>query len=432
MAPIAPLADPECERDLIATALRGGEACYQVLANLSAADFTVPGLGEILLAMAELVARGREVSYPAVRLALSEELRATLDQVVEQGFCAPSMATEWAERVRRLSRLRSLRDACYEIATTLSQGDPGEDYLRQAADKLTSVLAGQRTDEIVIPPERWPEELYREVCRRRDESEQYAYLRWGLPEIERAVALQPKDLLIVAAETGRGKTNWALGLAFAVAVRGRYPTLYVNSEMGWEQVAMRLGAMGTGVSAHRMRTGMLSEHDLALLDRFRREAANNRLWLTDAAGALTPDRVIVLAKQYRAAGMRLLIVDYVQRLFGGRRSPEEREWEVLLSVVERLKTLAQELGIIVVVVAQMSPEGYLARARQMGQEADALITLHHADDLPPEEQKRLPGGATHVARVRKSRHGPDRQEIALRFDPDWLRFEEVGRLRGRV
>ncbi len=428
---MAHLADPECERNVLATMLRGGEACYAALAVLGADDFTVPGHGGIYAAIAGLVADGRDISYPAVRLVVPTDVRSVLDAVVEQGLAAGSFMDSWLDRLVYLSRLRELRAACRGVCEVLDGGPPEEAWLQEAAEWLSGPLAGRRRERIVIPPEEWPEELYREVCRRREESEQYRYLRWGLPEIERAVALQPKDMLILAAETGRGKTNMALGLCYALGVRERRPVMYVNTEMGREQVEMRLAAMGAGVSAHRQRTGMLSESDLAVLDRFRREAAANRLWITDAIGALSPERVIALARQYRAAGMQVLVVDYVQRLFGGRKTAEEKEWEILLSVVQRLKTLAQELSIVVIVVAQLSVEGYLARARQMAQEADAMVTLHHTDDLVPEERKRLPPDATHVARIRKSRHGPDRLEIALRFDPERLSYEEVGKLRGR-
>lgn len=423
---MAPLADPECERDVIATMLRGGEPCYQALTVLAAHDFSDPDLGLVFSTIAGLVAQGRDVSYPAVRLALPREHRDLADRVMEAGLGSPAMLPAWVDRIAYLSRLRQLRALCHDVADTLDAGIPDDpDYLTAVSDRLAAVLSGVRAQDLVVGPDRWPDGLYEEACRRREESERYGYLRWGMAQLERAVALQPKDMLVLAAETGRGKTNLALGLAFAVSVKGKRAALYVNSEMGWEHIAMRLGAMGTGVSAHRIRTGMLSEHDLALLDRFRREAVGNRLWLTDAIGTLTPERVIALARQYRAAGMELLVVDYVQRLFGGRRSAEEKEWEILLSVVQRLKSLAQELGIIVVVVAQLNPEGYLARARQMAQEADAMVTLCHVDDLPADQRKKMPSEVTHVARIVKSRHGPDRQEIALRFEPEWLRFEEV-------
>ena len=80
--------------------------------------------------------------------------------------------------------------------------------------------------------------------------------------------LLPSDLMIVAGRPGMGKTAFAVNIAFNVAnevlnKRGpenlQGPVAFFSLEMSADQLASRILSFSAEVSAHKMRTGQITE-----------------------------------------------------------------------------------------------------------------------------------------------------------------------------
>ena len=79
-------------------------------------------------------------------------------------------------------------------------------------------------------------------------------------------------------------------------------------------------------------------------------------------------------------GVEMAIVDYIGRM-DTMNDRDAKEWQVLLNAARQLKTLAQELGIVVVMVAQLTSDGgRLAQGSYMKHEADLWINIKRFSD----------------------------------------------------
>lgn len=75
----------------------------------------------------------------------------------------------------------------------------------------------------------------------------------------------------------------------------------------------------------------------------------------------------------------MLVVDYIGRM-DMTNAPSKEDWQILKSAAQKLKTLAQDLGIIVVMIAQLNERGKLAQSSYMSHEADLWINLTRIEE----------------------------------------------------
>ncbi len=84
---------------------------------------------------------------------------------------------------------------------------------------------------------------------------------------KRMMGLQAPDLITIAAQSGKGKTTFAMNMVQAVAVYQKKPTLVFSLEMSAEQLLDRLTAAVGGIPLSLIRNGSVfgSEHDYKIM-----------------------------------------------------------------------------------------------------------------------------------------------------------------------
>lgn len=95
------------------------------------------------------------------------------------------------------------------------------------------------------------------------------------------------------------------------------------------------------------------------------------------------------------------------------------DWQLLKAAAMKLKTMAQQLDLVVIMIAQLNKSGNLAQASQMDQEADLWLNLTRVRE---EEQlaKMYPFNA--IAYVNKARNAENEVALPLLFTGDTLTF----------
>jgi replicative DNA helicase len=181
--------------------------------------------------------------------------------------------------------------------------------------------------------------------------------------------------------------------------------------MGRDEIAMRLLSAEAQVPAHIMRTGQMNDGEWTRLAKCMTGIADAPLYI-NATGTLTIRALCDEAtRMVRDHGVTLIVVDYLQLITPGRRD-ETREREVG-DVARRLKALALDLAVPVVVAAQLNrdPErridkkpilADLCESDVIGQVADLVILLHREDAYERESPRA--GEADFI--VTKNRYGP--------------------------
>ena len=247
----------------------------------------------------------------------------------------------------------------------------------------------------------------------------------GFPSVDRLLGggVRGGDLVVLGGDVGSGKSALALAFALRAAHAGR-SVAFFSGEMAPERSLERALAIEGRAAIDDIRRGELD-------DPGRAGVGAAALRLRDGAPALErfgPGGVTALADALRRTlETRLAVVDPLQALATGARPREEE----LAAAVLRLKELAIELGIAVVLTSHLP---LLAPGR-----ADARPTLadfgalgavrEHADVVLAlyREEMYNPGlgaeGATELHAL-KNRSGA-LGYVDLYFYKRWMRFEDM-------
>src|SRR2546422_8625750 len=225
------------------------------------------------------------------------------------------------------------------------------------------------------------------------------------------------DLIVLAARPSVGKTSLALGMSFNVARRG-HPVLLFSLEMDAKQIVSRYLALNSRMDLLALRTGNIIDTDAA--------AALHGLpvFIDDTPGI----SIMELRTKARRASthekIEVIIVDYLQLVRGG--GDEENRVQEIATITRNLKSLARELGVVVIGLSQLSRaagesggEPKLSTLREGGsleQDSDIVIMLWRDREETPAGAPRLINGS-----VAKNRNGPT-GGFQLLFESEQAKF----------
>jgi len=213
----------------------------------------------------------------------------------------------------------------------------------------------------------------------------------GFDELDKVTSgLHPNELIIVAARPAMGKTAWALNLAANIATREGKTVALFNLEMGASQLIQRMIAAEGQITLNTLKTGKLQRNDWKKLDECLSRLSDTKIFIDDTPGMTIAE---IRAKCRRLASsegdLGVIIIDYLQLISGGSRYAGNRQQEIA-EISRSLKTLAMELNVPIVALAQLSRtvEGredkrpILSDLRESGsieQDADIVAFLYRDD-----------------------------------------------------
>lgn len=232
---------------------------------------------------------------------------------------------------------------------------------------------------------------------------------------EVTLGYRPGDLIILAAQTGHGKSAFGLQTARTIAIDGKTPLVYVNTEMSKETVIQRIAANLSGVPLSLIRQGNFTgDGDKNRINRAVESLRKGKM-IHRFAPNLTPARCAVIARQGKVQfGAGVVIVDYIGRM--EKYTPGQAEWQVLEQVAKSMKLLAQELQIAVMVLAQLNDDGTLQGGKRIKNECDIMLKLLPLSKAEVEEHFSDYVNANYRLFVDKNRDGQAGVQIPLQFD----------------
>src|ERR1700730_13142829 len=260
----------------------------------------------------------------------------------------------------------------------------------------------------------------------------------GFVEFDRVTSgMHPSEMIVIAARPSMGKTALAMNIAEHVAINEKLPVGVFSLEMSSQQLVQRLLCSRARVNLQKVRDGFLSERDFPSLTAAASKLAEARIFIDDSA-SLTILELRAKARRLKAQQeIQLVVVDYLQLLRStSRRAQDNRQLEIS-EISAGLKSLAKELKVPIVVVAQLNrnPEirtgsgkgvPRLADLRESGsieQDADLVGLLvreeYYADT--DEERQEVEGKAELI--IAKQRNGPI-GGVKLTFLKEFTRFED--------
>ena len=289
-------------------------------------------------------------------------------------------------------------------------------------------------------------------------------LSTGLRDMDKMLGgLHPSDLIILAARPSMGKTSLGANIAFNVARRyawepgpdGGRKTVdggvvaFFSLEMSAEQLAMRLLAEVTRIPSDLIRKGEIKASEFGEIRDAAAEIGESPLYI-DATGGISIGKLAARARRLkRTAGLDLIVVDYLQLVTSGEGRVENRVQEVS-QITQGLKSLAKELAVPIVALAQLSRQvenrddkrPQLSDLRESGsieQDADVVMFIYREayylgrleprDNTPEHlEWTQKLDQIRNVAEIiiGKQRHGPI-GTVKLHYDENITKFSDLAR-----
>ena len=247
----------------------------------------------------------------------------------------------------------------------------------------------------------------------------------GFPSADKSLGggLRRGDLVVLGGAVGSGKSSLALAMAIRMAQAG-VTTAFLTHEMSVERVMERALAIEGRARIDEIRAGTLDD-----LARVAMGAAAVRLRdRPPIIGTVPTGGVAPLADLLRRTlDLQVAFVDPLQALSTGERAQDEE----LATAVRTLKSLAQELDVVIVLTSHLTtadaartdPRPTLDDFGALGavkQHADVVLGIFREEMFQPGHGVE---GATELL-VRKNRNGSTGY-VDLYFYKQWLRFEDM-------
>ena len=204
--------------------------------------------------------------------------------------------------------------------------------------------------------------------------------------------LQKRQVIILAARPGAGKSAFALNMALNAAIKEKKSVAFFSLEMGAEEIAKRMFGCVGKIDGDVLKTGKFKNTDWKKWNEAMSELQDTKFYIDDSAG-LTVSEVRRKCRKLKNSddGLDLIVIDYLQLLSSSSKYAGQRTQEV--SEISRdIKKLAMELEVPVIALAQLSrsveqrkgdeSKPKLSDLRESGsieQDADIVLFLHSDD-----------------------------------------------------
>lgn len=277
----------------------------------------------------------------------------------------------------------------------------------------------------------------------------------GIDGLDRILCggFRPGELIIVAARPSVGKTALALGFFLHVAVDCATPTVFYSLEMSEVELGRRAISNRSNVFLSKLRVPeILTRYDSDRIVEAQSAIGDSPAFFRRASGFTLGDVSNDLHRLAERRKIKIAFIDYLGLI--GHDDPKADIYRKTTENSLRLKNLAMELQIPIVVLAQLNREAakippgisvekldayrprvdHLRDSGAIEQDANIVLLLHRPESLfatGSREIERLGIAGEAVLIVAKNRDG-NKGETSLHFDGAVQRFTEDGEHEGEV
>lgn len=347
----------------------------------------------------------------------------------------PHHVRYYAERVRKASLLRELKLVSTRIMHDVNEHD-GESDIEELVSKceqrlfdVTDKSLGKQATTLSF------KETIFQALERIDARRGQGYgdgLMSGIDELDKMTGgFRPGELIVIGARPGCGKTTLGLSFAEHMSLNENANIVFSSLEMSAIEIADRLLASSSEINLNRIRSGCITQLERQALVDAAGRLSHASLFFDDA-----PSRTVAQIGSFarlvnrRHKGLGCVIVDYIQLITpeGTRDSRQEQ----VAKISRRLKTLARELKVPIVVLAQLNRQAdepskppRLSQLRESGaieQDADVVMFIHRPEG--PKNDQEVRDAEEAEIHVAKQRNGPT-GIVKVKFYRRWCRFGNV-------
>jgi replicative DNA helicase len=431
------LIDLEAEQRVISGILHSDDACAEAITLLAEEDFSDPFHLAVFSTVSALYVRNVK---PTLAEVLKEGLKTGLitgkqnvDRLreVSAHYITDENIGYWVQQVKVKSKMRHMETMLnkYHDELKTAKDSEAEDILNKASEEFSSLSIIAVDEDIQEPGEiaKLGYDLVVEKMERyrkeKDANPYGALILDGTPTglkslDEITLGYKPGDLIILGAQTGHGKTAFALNTVLATSIEANQPCLYINTEMSKQQIALRWGCILSGVDHDKIRHGAINNEELQEIADAYGKLANSGFYPAHIPN-LTPAKLTSIARRAKIRkDVQLIIVDYVGRM--ETSDPRLQEYQVLYNIIKAQKQLAQNLKCAIMCLVQLNTDGSIQGARKIKNECDLMLKLIPVSAETVQEvakEKRIVyKNWNYDLEIEKNRDGMSGNKIPIWFD----------------
>lgn len=384
--------------------------------------------------------RGSGVIPDAVTLRSDLETAGQLEEVggmlylagLTDGVPRSSNVEGYARIVREKAQLRDLIAQANRTIEDAYEGSDVEEVIDRAEERLMAVGRDAARGDFLLASD-WMSEMYRAVEKANHDKRGVTGVPCGLASIDNLTrGWQPSDLVVIAGRPSDGKT--ALMMQFAIEASKHTFAAVCSLEMSRLSVGFRAVALEARVDAFKLMTGQLIAHEMTRVGDALNRLGERRLAIDDAAGQSVSGLCAKVRRLSARYGSGIVFVDYLQLLHGN--GAENRTQEIT-QISGRLKALAKELSVPLVVLSQLTRDNakggpasrpqlhHLRDGGSIEQDADVVLLIHRPNKAT--DSGRFQHGEIVEIILAKQRNGPANRTLEMQWDGPTMRFTDLDR-----
>jgi replicative DNA helicase len=415
----------EAEENVIGAILIDNSNWREVQDEVSASDFYDKRHQSIFTAMASMATGMMPIDVITVTEFLEKQgfnFGLAFVGEIAQSVVTTTNVKAYAEIVREYSKRRKFYTLIDKLKGEAFNKKSDIDSLISTAQEGLVNLSRETQKSELVSIQKVATEYIAEL-EERTKNGSFVGLSTGYDDIDENInGMREGNLIVVAARPGVGKSTFALNVCENLASEGK-KVLILSLEMTNSELVEKSFSSQGRVSYTKLLNGSIRDHDdwekvFAGGSKIREQ----QIMMCDKE-SLTTQEITKLAwdARDRMGGLDAIMVDYIQLAEGVGRSRTEQVGQVS----KGLKSLAKQLGVSVIALAQLNrdiekrsdPKPKMSDLRESGsieQDADVVLFLHREDE-------------TDITQVitGKARKGKKNSEALLVFRGDNQRFDNA-------
>lgn len=330
---------------------------------------------------------------------------------------------QYAEIVRAKAYRRAVIESAQRILEYAYSEEGNEDEVRDLVEQqLTEIVAGTPGLREAPPS---VGDLYLDFVADLEDIQdgKKIGLTYGFADLDMITSgMRPGNVTVVAAQSGVGKSTFALNAAVAAAKTGAR-TMFSSLEMSGTELMQKIAAAEGKIALHHLtHQGGLTQEGWETVRRLGPELFQTlplRVYRPD--GASLGDIASAARACARDGGLELLVVDYLQLVEVEQSRSITRE-QAVASVSRGLKNLSVQLNCHVIALSQLNDDGLMRESRAIKNDASIVIKVERPD-LDEAESPRA--GEVDLI-IEKNRFGPTAR-VTVAAQLHYSRFVDMAR-----
>lgn len=429
--------DIDCEKAVIGTMLSDRNGFDKVHEYLNENCFYNSLNRNVYLSIASLVGRGERADIVTIIPELAKMgVKAEPYEIAEYLDSHTFDLEQYSMRLNELAKRRSI----YALGLTMAKNGSEEvkdisDIISEASDEINSLLTDTQTT--IKTSDDYLSEVWQRVQDNINGKKSDSTLI-GFADFDSRGGFKPGNLIIIAADSSQGKTSLADSIALNM-VKNSIPTAFFSLEMTATQLMTRLAAIESGIPSFVISDRAMTSNQLSKFNEAVGRLSHLPMYFDDRSSSNIDTIISSIRTLCLKHHIKGCFVDYLQILSVNSKNTNTEY--LLAECARRLKNLAKELNIFIVLLSQLSrdlqsPEPTLARLRGSGQvneAADMTILIYRPEYYSktygkvlhyPGSFKNVSTEGTALINVAKNRNGETFQFVCG-FDANTTHFFDL-------